>query len=231
MLSIIIPTYNEEKYLPKLLKSIKSQDYKDYEIIVADNFSKDKTRKIAKSFGFKVVNGGSFSQAWNNGVKVAKHDLLLLCADTILPKNFLKLFLNRISKDKVDIATCFVNPTSKKFSHWLFFSTKNLFNYHARWPLVHVSSQCIFVKKKIFNKINGFDTELFLGEEHDFITRAVKHGKFKFYKDIYVLNSPRRIEKEGFLKISFKTLYSEFYRLFIRKIKKPIYKYEYGENS
>ena len=231
MLSIIIPTYNEEKYLPKLLESIKKQTYKNYEIIIADNNSRDKTRKIAKSFGCKVVKGGSFSQAWNNGVKLARHDLLLLCADTVLPNNFLKPFLDRISKDKAGIATCFVNPTSKKFSHKLFFSTKNILNYIGRWPILHASSQCIFVKKDIFKKINGFDTELFLGEEHDFITRASKYNKFKFYKDIFVLCSPRRIVREGFLKISVKTLYSEFYRLIFGKIKKPIYKYEYGNNN
>ena len=48
-LSIIIPTKNEEEYLTALLKSIKKQTFKDYEIIVADNNSKDKTRKIAKN--------------------------------------------------------------------------------------------------------------------------------------------------------------------------------------
>ena len=46
MISIVIPTLNEEKYLPKLLVSIKKQHYKDYEIIVADAGSKDNTRKI-----------------------------------------------------------------------------------------------------------------------------------------------------------------------------------------
>ena len=230
MISIIIPTYNEEKYLPKLLKSIKKQSYKNYEIIVPDNNSKDKTRKIAKSFGCSIVKGGSFSQAWNSGAKKARHDLLLICADTVLPNNFMKSFLDKIRKDRVDIATCFVKANSKDFSHWLFFSIKNILNYIGRWPILHASSQCIFVKKKIFTKVNGFDTTLILGEEHDFVTRAAKHGKFKFYKDIYVLCSPRRIIREGFLKISVKTLYSEFYRTFIGKIKKPIYKYEYGNN-
>ena len=42
-ISIIIPTYNEEEYLPKLLESIKSQDFTDYEIIVADAQSDDNT--------------------------------------------------------------------------------------------------------------------------------------------------------------------------------------------
>ena len=43
--SIIIPTYNEEEYLPILLDSIKEQDFSDYEVIVADANSTDKTRE------------------------------------------------------------------------------------------------------------------------------------------------------------------------------------------
>ena len=57
-ISIIIPTYNEEEYLPKLLESIKSQDFTDYEVIVADAQSNDNTREIAKEYGCVVVEGG-----------------------------------------------------------------------------------------------------------------------------------------------------------------------------
>ena len=56
ILSIIIPTYNEEEYLPLLLKSIKQQDFRDYEIIVADANSKDNTVKIAEEYGCIVTS-------------------------------------------------------------------------------------------------------------------------------------------------------------------------------
>ena len=59
MISIIIPTWNEEECLPKLLECIKKQSYKDYEIIVADANSKDKTVTIAKKHGCKIVKSGS----------------------------------------------------------------------------------------------------------------------------------------------------------------------------
>ena len=68
-LSIIIPTYNEEEYLPKLLESIKMQDFTDYEVIVADANSKDNTRKIATDYGAKVVDGG-FDCVCNKSDKV-----------------------------------------------------------------------------------------------------------------------------------------------------------------
>ena len=57
-LSIIIPTYNEEWYLPKLLDSLDNQTFSDFEIIVADNHSKDCTVSVAKKHGCRVVKGG-----------------------------------------------------------------------------------------------------------------------------------------------------------------------------
>ena len=58
MLSIVIPALNEEKYLPLLLESIKRQSFFDYEIILADAGSKDKTIEIAKKYNCVIVGGG-----------------------------------------------------------------------------------------------------------------------------------------------------------------------------
>ena len=73
MLSIIIPTLNEEEYLPRLLESIRRQTYRDYEIIVADNNSEDQTRAIAESFGARVSPGGNHpGKGRNRGAEAAK---------------------------------------------------------------------------------------------------------------------------------------------------------------
>ena len=91
MISIIIPAYNEEKYLPKLLECIKKQTYKGYEIIVADAGSKDRTGQIAKKYGCKVVKGGMPAVGRNNGAKVAKGNILLfLDADVQINRDFIK---------------------------------------------------------------------------------------------------------------------------------------------
>ena len=57
ILSIIIPTYNEEEYLPNLLESIEKQSFTDYEIIIADANSTDRTREIAEEHGCTIVEG------------------------------------------------------------------------------------------------------------------------------------------------------------------------------
>ena len=58
MISIIIPTLNEEKYLPLLLSSIKKQNFNDYEIIIADAGSDDKTLEIVKNYNCKIKIDG-----------------------------------------------------------------------------------------------------------------------------------------------------------------------------
>jgi glycosyltransferase involved in cell wall biosynthesis len=49
--SIVIPAFNEEKFLPRCLESLKNQDFKDFEIIVVDNNSPDKTAALQKNLG------------------------------------------------------------------------------------------------------------------------------------------------------------------------------------
>lgn len=89
MLSIIIPALNEEKFIPLLLESIKKQDFQDYEIIVADAGSKDKTVEISKNYNAAIVMGGLPAKGRNEGAKIARGDLFLfLDADVILPEYF-----------------------------------------------------------------------------------------------------------------------------------------------
>lgn len=100
MLSIIIPTLNEEKHLEKLLKSIKKQDFNHYEIIVADAGSKDKTLEIAKRYKCRIAKGGSPAQGRNQGAEEARGDLLLfLDADVILPDKIFGKTLKEFKKE------------------------------------------------------------------------------------------------------------------------------------
>jgi len=91
--SVVIPSYNEEKYLRQCLKSLTEQIEKADEIIVVDNNSTDKTSEIAKQFGAKVIKekkqGMIFAR--NRGFDEAKYEIIARCdADTILPKDWIK---------------------------------------------------------------------------------------------------------------------------------------------
>lgn len=87
MLSIVIPTLNEEWYLGRLLDSIEEQDYEDYEIIVADSESEDDTVEKARSHGCRIVNVDKRGPGHgrNKGAEKAKGDkILFLDADVEL---------------------------------------------------------------------------------------------------------------------------------------------------
>src|SRR3989344_3168528 len=115
MLSIIIPTHNEENYLPKLLKCIKKQSYKDYEIIIGDAFSTDRTIEIAKNCGCRIVkdavpNGGP-AMGRNNAAKKARGEMLLfLDADSGIDAGFISTALKEIKERNLDVAGTFINP-------------------------------------------------------------------------------------------------------------------------
>ena len=71
--SVIIPTYNSAKTLWICLGSIENQTYDDLEVIVVDNFSKDGTVEIAKSYGAKVIElRGERAKAKNVGLRFSK---------------------------------------------------------------------------------------------------------------------------------------------------------------
>ncbi len=118
MLSIIIPTLNEEKYLPLLLESIKGQNFKgEYEVIVADADSKDKTIEIAKNYGCKIIPGGLPARGRNEGAKIAKGNIFLFMdADNIfLPENFLCTLLEEFKKRSLGVASFPIYPKGNGF--------------------------------------------------------------------------------------------------------------------
>jgi len=228
-LSIIIPTFNEEKYLPKLLESIKKQVYTNYEIIVADNNSKDRTRQIAKEYRCRLTKGGAPAVGRNNGAKLAKGRLLLLLdADFILPENFLESCIEEFKKRKLDVATCLFKIKNKKLIDKLILFSGNILILSAQYFDPHSTGAFVLCKKIIFNKLKGFDEKLKQAEDHDFVKRSSKIGIFGVLKK-NLFWSMRRFEKEGRINILKKYIKSEFYRKVKGNIDFNIVEYEYGK--
>lgn len=229
MLSIIIPTLNEEKYLPLLLDSIKKQDFGISEIIVADANSTDRTVEIAKSYGCKVIKGGRPAKGRNEGAKKAKGDLLLfLDADVILSAGFLKKFLEKFQKEKVDLATTGLSAIGKRKiykigSHvWNFYFDKN-----QRF-LPCAGGYCILVRKETHERLGGFDEEIKVAEDFIYARKAKKIAKFKFFKSPKVFVSVRRFEKEGLFKAMLKYILIELHLIFLGPVKSNIFNYRFG---
>ena len=90
--SIIIPVYNVEKYIKECLDSLKKQTYQDFEVIIINDGTKDKSMEIAKKYPYKIINqlNQGLSVARNNGVKHAKGEyIIFLDSDDYLEKDTL----------------------------------------------------------------------------------------------------------------------------------------------
>ena len=230
MLSIIIPTLNEEDYLPQLLECLRKQGGSgDFEIIVADAGSQDKTREIARAFGCKVVEGGLPARGRNQGAGEAKGDLLLfLDADVVLPKDFLEETIKEFKKRNLDIAAFSLIPLSEKRG------PKIVFNFFYNYPLKILENKWahgamgILVKKWLHQKIGGFDEKIKIAEDHHYVQRISKIGKFGMIKSSKIFVSLRRIKKEGWVRIGLKYSFAELHMKFKGPIRKELFQYKFN---
>jgi len=215
-LSIIIPTLNEEKYLPSLLNSILAQNYNGkMQIIVVDGSSKDRTIQIANEYKLKfsdlliiVSQKRGVSYQRNRGAEKAKYKyLFFIDADMILPHGFINRFLKEINEKECSIDIANIWLAERDLLQRFVFSILN--------PLIitivaldKITPGLLMVtKKETHLKITGFREDLKIGEDTDYGWRSIQAGaKFHFHFLTYALHSARRIQKVGMLRFYYEYL-------------------------
>lgn len=231
-ISIIIPALNEEKYISKLLTDIKSQTFKDFEVIVADAGSKDKTIELAKKYNAKVVKGGLPGVGRNAGAKVAFGEFLFFIdADIRLPKSFLKKAYSEIKKRNLHLATCEFKPISNFLVDKVIFDTTNVLMKLVQYSRPLAPGACILVSHWLFDKVGGFDEKVKLAEDHDLIRRANKIKRLRVLNNTYIRMSVRRLDNEGRIRLGKKYMRVFFYRLFKGEIRKDIINYKFNYSN
>ncbi len=234
MLSIIIPTLNEECTLPKLLESIRSQDFKNYEIIVSDANSEDGTQQIAKKFGCILVSSKKRRPACqrNNGAKKAQGEwFLFLDADSEIPEDFLKNTVREVEKKNLKAAGFYIK-IKKKGYFYKFFTTALNFLFKISQCIRPTSiGVAILSNKKVHFEIGGFDESLLVAEDYDYTYKIFKKNKIKMINSTFVYYSPRRLEREGRVKVILKWLKLTFYVLICGSVRKKIVEYEFGNHN
>jgi glycosyltransferase involved in cell wall biosynthesis len=201
-ISVIIPTYNEEKYIEHTLKAIKSQDYSGkYEIVVSDGTSKDGTVKIARKYADEVVEvkKRGISVGRNAGAKVASGDILLFVdADTVLLFNCLTEFAKTFKVKSVVGATCPIAPTSSRAVDFMLYWMANQFvKSSIKTGVPQLFGICCAYRQSAFESVGGFDEKLHTHEDIDLSQRMAKLGKIVFVESTLALTSPRRFEAWG----------------------------------
>lgn len=203
LISVIIPAYNEEKYIGKTLQSIRELELGDnqLEILVIDADSKDKTEQVARSFGAKVVNvvhkGIGFAR--QQGVLSAKGDIIVFTdADTLVPEDWLVKYIKVLSKPGVVAAYGSYRVTDGNFPY---FQITNFAQPVAVWvaskmKMYLAGGQNIAAWREKAMGIGGFDEKLELLEDADFIKRMGRVGKIAYLSDNIVFSAGRR-SKEG----------------------------------
>lgn len=114
MISVIIPIYNAEKYLERMLKCVEEQSFKDFEVLLINDGSKDNSENICDMFAqknsrfihVKKENAG-VSAARNNGIKLSKGEYItFLDADDEIPQNYLEVLYNTLVDNNADMSVC-----------------------------------------------------------------------------------------------------------------------------
>lgn len=229
-LSVVIPTKNEERYLPNVLDALRRQSFQPKEIIVADAWSNDNTRELAERAGAKVVDGGLPSAGRNRGAAASKGELIFFFdADVIIDdEQFLEKAVVEFTEKQFGIASCDLGVVGGNFYD---VATHHFYNFYARLlgsihP--HAPGFCILVKRSVHEAIHGFDEEIVFCEDHEYAGRAAKAGKFGFLDSVKIFVTTRRQERDGRWSMGIKYVLAEFHLMLIGPIRHNKFKYGFG---
>lgn len=199
--SIVIPAYNVELYLSQTLKFALASDYEDFEIIVVNDGSHDRTEEVARSFGGKVrviaqANGG-MSAARNKGISSTDSEFIaLLDADDLWHPQKLGLQVHLLQQ-RPEIGLVFgefrlwdgiADPVFPKqrigcelvpeLGGWI---------YHkfvlTNWAL----PSTLLFRRSVVDEIGLFSTDDSKTDDWEYMVRASRHCQFEKLKDIVVL--------------------------------------------
>ena len=199
--SVVIPAYNEEKYLAQTLESLVEQktDY-DFEVVVVDNNSHDQTAQVALSFknrlNIRVISEKKQGRgpARKRGFDQALGEIIVsLDADTIVYPDWLKVLVNNLKGETI------ATTTSCKIDDCSYF-TRTIFNFFE--PKVMILLRLLFghfwlagfsfaMLRSDYVKSGGFDPTLQAQEDLDLSLRVAKLGKIKFINQPVIFSGRR----------------------------------------
>jgi glycosyltransferase involved in cell wall biosynthesis len=217
--SIIIPAYNEAKYIEKTLKMYKLQDYSPMEIIVIDNSTDGgKTYKIAQNYADKILTFPGpigLSAARNEGAKVATGEIFVFSdADSYIEQGGIKK-IAQITDENI-IGTLLAKGDNNTIRGKMFLGFKNLI--HRLGIYQGAGSGILFCHRNVYFDTGGFNSKREPIELLDFINKAKKFGAdYKLLLSCYATTSLRRYEERGYINVILFWIKLRIYFLFAKK--------------
>ena len=200
-LSVIIPAFNEEKYIAGCLGSFSRQSFSDFELIVVDNASTDRTSAIARRYARVItepLRGASFAR--NAGARVAKGEILVFVdADCVVSQGFLKAIDACMIRGVVGVTgpilpgNDWVNERLFCLFVWSFLSRLLICLGLPMFP----GANCAY-HRDVFSRASF--RHMPFGEDIDLSKRVRHFGRFVFCRDAVLLTHLRRFEQRGFLR-------------------------------
>ena len=220
-ISVIIPVYNEEKYILKTLRAIISQDYKNYEIIIVNNNSTDDSESLIKYFiettptSIEITYLKEYRQGTNYarecGRRYATGDIIaLLDADCLPDFYWLNNGMTTLKKHNVvAVSGAYfyydANIFIKLFSlivQLIGFKFINYIIQYKKKGAILIGGN-VFASAYLLEGIGGFNTNLtFYGDDIDLAIKLSKFGKVKFATALAIKTSSRRYKAIGFWKVN-----------------------------
>lgn len=207
-ISVIVPVWNEEKYLPVLLEALDTSLKSDpnLEVLVVDGGSTDRTRKIAANYGVKLLRSEirSRSAQCNLGAISAAGDILFfLHADCLPPFDFPDRI--RTNTDRKIRSGCF-RIRYESGNLWLRWNAKYK---DWDWNLLRFGDQGLFMEASLFRECGGYKKEWKVMEDAEIVRRIRKLASFKVL-DSSITVSPRKFYEIGTIRLQFSYLVCSF---------------------
>jgi glycosyltransferase involved in cell wall biosynthesis len=222
-ISVVIPAFNEEHFIKKTLDSIFNQSITDFEVIVVDNGSTDRTRMIASELGALVIieNEKGVGAARHRGFLDAKGEIIATTdADTVVPNNWLEEIV-RAFQDNPELvafgglARLYSGPiTARIATRFLYHPFMLIDNFlSGGWSLC---GNNMAIRQEAYLTVGGFRTDLVIGEDVEISKRLAGIGQVCLSKQLLVYTSGRRF-RYGLLHGLMTYAPSTIMRLFFRK--------------
>ncbi len=213
VISVVVPSFNEEAGIERCLLSLEDQTLprNQYEVIVVDGDSSDRTQEIARRYADRVFvqTSPKVGGARNDGVLAAEADLIATTdADCVLPRDWLERIRDGLSKDGVVMVYGTVRPIEDSFRNRLSLWTANTLSglfYHT--GLLYYTLGCnAGFRKDAFLRAGMYRT-IDAGDDLEIARRMVHQGRIIFDSRLEVGFSMRRYEQFGM----FRSLYQWVY--------------------